>query len=75
MHCGLEAHELVHHLGHCHVYEEHVEGLGEQISRFPMSFPSLRIAAKRERIEDYEESDFVVQEYRCHPKIVLPFCA
>lgn len=75
MHCGLEAHELVHHLGHCHVYENHQEGLREQIGRFPMTFPTLRIAAKHARIEDYEEKDFVVQEYRSHAKIVLPFCA
>ncbi len=75
MHCGLEAHELVHHLGHCHVYESHEDGLREQLLRFPMTFPTLRVAAKHARIEDYEEKDFVVQDYRAHAKIALPFCA
>tara|TARA_Y100000389_G_scaffold107217_1_gene104178 strand:- start:65 stop:982 length:918 start_codon:yes stop_codon:yes gene_type:complete len=74
-HCGLEAHELVHHLGHCHVYEGHQEGLREQLGRFPMTFPTLRIAANKPRIDDYDEKDFVVQDYRAHGKIVLPLCA
>ena len=74
-HCGLEAYELVHHLGHCHVYEGHVAPLREQISRFPMTFPSVRIAASHPRIEDYEEKDFVVSDYRAHAKIAMPLSA
>ena len=73
--CGLEAYELVHHLGHCHVYEDHVAPLRAQITRFPMTFPTLRIAANHERIEDYEEKDFVVNDYRAHAKIAMPLSA
>jgi thymidylate synthase len=76
-HCGLEAYELVHHLGHCHVYEGHEAGLEEQLTRTPREFPRLRIAARPRGtdIGAYEEEDFAVDGYAPHPKITLPFRA
>jgi len=75
-HCGLEAHEFVHFLGDTHVYVEHEAGLREQLTREPLAFPRIRVGSKKERIEDYELEDLeFLEEYRHHPKIVLPLVA
>lgn len=70
-HCDLEAHSFCYHLGDCHIYDDHLNELGEQVTREPLPFPTLRIDAKRERIEDYIVEDFVVEGYTCHPPIKM----
>jgi thymidylate synthase len=75
-HCGLEAHEFVHFLGDAHVYVEHETGLREQLTREPLAFPRISVGSKKERIDDYELEDLeFLEEYRHHPKIVLPLVA
>ena len=75
-HCGLEAGEFVHFLGDAHIYTDHVDGLREQLTREPLDFPRIRIVSKKERIDDYELEDLeFLEEYRHHPKIVLPLVA
>ena len=75
-HCSLEAHELVHHLGHCHVYEGHERGLEHQLKRSPRPFPRIRITERgQSRIEDYTENDFVIEGYNPHPRIQFQFRA
>jgi thymidylate synthase len=75
-HCGLEAGEFVHFLGDAHVYLEHVDGIKEQLGRQPLAFPKIRIAQRRDKIEEYSLDDLVfVEEYKHHPKIVLPLVA
>ena len=58
-HCGLEPDEFVHFLGNCHIYEQHIEPLKTQLVREPKEFPKIRIANKRENIEDYSLEDIV----------------
>lgn len=75
-HCGLEAHEFVHFLGDAHIYTDHVDGLREQLAREPLAFPRIRVGSKKERIDDYDLEDLeFLEEYRHHPKIVLPLVA
>ena len=62
---GLEAYEFVHFLGDCHVYPEHEAALREQLNRTPVHpFPAVRITTLREKIEDYQVDDFVVEGYQ-----------
>jgi thymidylate synthase len=68
-HCDLEASEFVYFKGNCHIYDEHVEAIKEQINRVPYEFPTLEILHKRENIDDYVEEDFVLQNYKCHESI------
>jgi len=56
-HCGLVADEFVHFLGNCHIYEEHIGPLKEQIMREPMAFPKIEIKRVCENIEDYNIDD------------------
>ncbi len=71
-HCGLVAHEFVYFMGDCHVYEQHISAVEEQISRAPLGAPTVKIARVRDKIEDYCVEDFVVEGYASHPAIRMP---
>jgi thymidylate synthase len=60
-HCDLVADQFVHFIGNAHIYEEHIEGLRQQIDRTPFEFPRIQIINKRENIEDYEFSDIIFE--------------
>lgn len=62
-HCGLVAHEFIHFMGNCHIYEEHVESMQEILNRQPYDFPKLKINCVRENINDYQIGDFEVSNY------------
>jgi len=68
-HCGLEAHEFIYFKGNCHLYEEHIDAAKTQLQRPPFPFPTLRIVAKHENIDDYVVDDFVIEGYRSHDAI------
>lgn len=68
-HCGLEACEFVYFKGNCHVYEEHVEGIREQITREPYPFPTVSIKHVKDNINDYLVEDFELHNYQHHPQI------
>ena len=56
-------------LGDIHVYEQHVEGVRQQIQRIPFSFPKLRILQSSTSIEDYTFDDISIENYVCYPAI------
>ncbi|KQY76759.1 thymidylate synthase [Microbacterium sp. Root1433D1] len=66
---GLEAGDFVWTGGDCHVYDNHVEQVREQLSRDPYEYPTLRFARKPESILDYRYEDFVVENYQHHAAI------
>ncbi|QNE33958.1 thymidylate synthase [Leifsonia shinshuensis] len=66
---GLEPGDFVWTGGDCHIYDNHVEQVTEQLSRDPYPAPTLRFARKPESIFDYRYEDFVVEDYQHHPAI------
>ena len=70
-HCGLEASEFIYHLGNCHIYDDHIKQLKEQIERIPYKFPTLEIRRSCETIDDYTIDDFIINNYICHPPISM----
>ena len=68
---GLEVGEFIWTGGDCHIYDNHVEQVREQLSREPYPFPRLRILPKPS-LFDYEFDDFEVLDYRHHPAIKAP---
>ena len=70
-HCGLIAKELVYICGNCHIYDDHIECLKEQIIRPTYDFPTIEIKRKHEKIEDYTLDDISVNNYQCHEKISM----
>ena len=68
-HCDLEPYEFLYYKGNCHIYEEHIDNIKIQLQREPFEFPTLEIINKRENIEDYIETDFVITNYKHHEAI------
>ena len=66
---GLEPGEFIWTGGDCHIYDNHVEQVTEQLSRDPFPAPRLRIQTERPSIFDYRFEDFVVEDYQHHPAI------
>jgi thymidylate synthase len=74
-HCDLEPYEFVYFMGNCHIYEEHLEPIKEQLNRTPVDFPTLKIVNKRENINDYVVDDFQVIDYHSHETIKMKMVA
>ena len=74
-HCGLHAHSFYHHIGDCHVYENHREALKEQLTRVSRPSPRLNILNRRDKIEDYVEDDFEVIGYSHAPAVRMQMSA
>jgi thymidylate synthase len=70
-HCGLEATDFYYHLGNCHIYDDHIEQLKEQITRKPYEFPVLKINNICEDINHYTEDMFIVENYKFHEIIKM----
>ena len=66
---GLEPGDFIWTGGDCHIYDNHLEQVAEQLTRDPYPAPTLRFARKPESIFDYRYEDFVVEDYRHHPAI------
>ena len=57
--------------GDCHIYDNHVEQVREQLGREPYPFPQLHLRPAPS-LFDYEYSDVEVAGYRHHPAIKAP---
>ena len=68
-HCGLIAKELIYICGNCHIYEDHISALKEQIQRPLYDFPTIEITRVYENIEDYTLEDIIIHNYCCNDKI------
>ena len=66
---GLEVGDFVWTGGDCHIYDNHVDQVTEQLTRDPFSLPTLAITTPRDSIFDYEFGDFAIANYQHHPAI------
>jgi thymidylate synthase len=57
--------------GDCHIYNNHVGQVTEQLSRKPREYPEL-VLAQRDSIFDYRYEDIEVRGYDPHPAIKAP---
>ena len=65
---GLEVGELIWTGGDCHIYNDHLAQVREQLSRDPRPYPQLNLR-KAEGIFDYDFADIEVVGYDPHPTI------
>lgn len=65
---GLDVGEFVWTGGDCHIYDNHIEQVTEQLSRKPYPFPTLKLN-KRDSIFDYEYEDVQIEGYESHAAI------
>lgn len=68
---GLEVGELIWTGGDCHIYNNHVEQVREQLSRDPYPFPTLRLS-RADNLYSYKWEDIEIENYRHHPTIKAP---
>lgn len=68
---GLEPGSFIWTGGDCHIYDNHVEQVTEQLSRTPFEFPRLRLR-QADSLFDYAYSDVEVLDYQHHPAIKAP---
>jgi thymidylate synthase len=68
---GLDVGEFIWTGGDCHIYDNHVEQVHEQLSREVYPFPQLRLRKARS-LFDYTYEDFDVVGYRHHPALRAP---
>ena len=66
---GLEPGDFVWTGGDCHIYDNHLEQVREQLTRDPYPYPTLRITRKPESLFDYAYEDFAIEDYQHHPAI------
>jgi thymidylate synthase len=66
---GLEVGDFVWTGGDCHIYDNHVEQVVEQLGREPFPLPTLAITTHRDSIFDYTFDDFELHDYQHHPAI------
>lgn len=75
-------HELIGNLGDCHIYNNHIDGIREQLMREPYPLPTLKINSGNENWHLLEIDEiinlfdhdltFKVENYQSHPSIKLP---
>jgi thymidylate synthase len=68
---GLTPHELIFHGGDCHIYQNHVEQVQEQLTRAPHPRPTLQLR-RPDSIFDYTADDVTIEDYEHHPALKAP---
>lgn len=68
----LQVGEFIWTGGDCHLYNNHLEQVQEQLSRAPLPLPQLHIKRKPASIFEYTFDDFAVTDYQHHPHIKAP---
>ncbi len=68
--CGLIPRFFVHTLGDAHIYQTHLGGLEEQLTREEKTLPSVKITNKP--FFELEFEDFTLEGYDPHPFIRFP---
>ena len=69
---GLDVGDFVWTGGDCHLYSNHMEQVGLQLSRDERPLPQLVIKRKPDSLFDYRFEDFEIAGYDPHPAIKAP---
>jgi thymidylate synthase len=70
--CDLEPGDFVHTLGDAHLYSNHAEQVDLQLSREPLSLPTMKINPAVKNILDFTFEDFELVGYEHHEHIKAP---
>ncbi len=64
--------DMVHiALGDCHIYEQHIDMVKEQLGRTPYNLPQLELPnfTTLDEVEKTDYTMYILKEYNCHPAI------
>lgn len=70
--CNLKPKEFIHTFGDLHIYSNHIDQVKLQLSRTPLSPPSLLLNPNVKNIRDFKFEDFQLINYDPHPAIKAP---
>jgi thymidylate synthase len=70
--CGLGVGDFVHTLGDAHLYTNHLEQAGLQLTREPRPLPELVVNPRVDSIDAFTMDDIAVVSYDPHPGIKAP---
>lgn len=70
--CDLEVGEFIWTGGDCHLYQNHIDQVNEQLSREAYKLPSLWLNPEINDIFDFTFDDIRVENYKSHPAIKAP---
>lgn len=70
-HLGKKTDKFIHVAGNAHVYEKHLDGAKEQLSRTPKADLAEVIFDRKDNFFEYEYADFTLKNYDPHPHIKL----
>ena len=68
---NIASYSLVWTGGDCHIYDNHVDQVLEQLSREPYPYPTMKLH-KADSLFEYDYGDFEIVDYRYHPTIKAP---
>jgi thymidylate synthase len=67
--CNLEVGELIIALGDAHIYSNHIDQVQEQLSRKPLTLPTLKLNPDISVITDFGMEDIELVDYNSHDAI------
>ena len=70
--CDLEPGDFVWTGGDCHLYNNHLAQVQQQLGREPLALPRLVIKRRPDTIFDYRFDDFSIEDYQHHRAIKAP---
>ena len=70
--CELELGDFVHTFGDCHIYNNHIEQMDEQLSREIGVLPQMTLNSNVKNLFDFTYEDFTLEGYSPHPPIKAP---
>lgn len=65
----LEPGEFVHTFGDCHIYENHLDQVKEQLKRKPRPLPTVTLDKKVTSIDNFRPEHVVLENYDPHPAL------
>ena len=70
--CGLGVGDFIHTIGDAHLYLNHLEQAREQVSREPLSLPTLKLDSNIMDIDEFTGDHIAIEGYEHHPHIAAP---
>lgn len=66
---GYPVGEFIHTFGDVHIYEQHIEQAKEQMSREPLTFPTVTISDEVTSLDTFKPEHVTLNNYESHPPI------